>query len=78
MHLYKVMPIRHLKEPSFITLRETDVIRFPSGILGSLVSLQVRWLFVLRLTYSLPRGVRRAFQNETKTAAGDTNSLPLI
>ena len=78
MHLYKVMPIRHLKEPSFITLRETDVIRFPSGILGSLVSLQVHWLFVLRLTYSLPRGVRGAFQNETKTAAGDTNSLPLI
>ena len=78
MHLYKVMPIRHLKEPSFITLRETDVIRFPSGILGSLVSLQVHWLFVLRLTYSLPRGVRGASQNETKTAAGDTNSLPLI
>lgn len=72
------MPIRHLKEPSFITLRETDVIRFSSGILESLVSLQVRWLFVHRLTSSLPRGVREELQNETKTAAGDTNSLPLI
>lgn len=71
------MPIRHLKEPSFITLRETDVIRFSSGILGRLVSLQVRWLFVNRLTSSLPRGVR-GDKNETKTAAGDTNSLPLI
>ena len=72
------MPIRHLKEPSFITLRETDVIRFSSGILESLVSLQVRWLFVHRLTSSLPRGVREPLQNETETAAGDTNSLPLI
>lgn len=72
------MPIRHLKEPSFITLRETDVIRFSSGILGRLVSLQVRWLFANRLTSSLPRSVRGALQNETKTAAGDTNSLPLI
>lgn len=72
------MPIGHLKEPSFITLREIDVIRFSSGILGSLVSLQVRWLFVHRLTSSLPRGVRGALQNETETAAGDTNSLPLI
>ena len=76
------MPIRYLKEHSFVMLRETDMIRFSGRILGSLVSLQllkpVPWLFVHRLTSSLPRGVGGALQHETKTAAGDTNSLPII